>query len=73
MILFLIIGVPIALAALVARYGFALRRSLTPTERPSAAWVAALVLLLGADVVLVLAFLLAIAVYNCHGAYECPF
>ena len=73
MILVLIISVPVGLVPLAAWYGIAVRRALPPSERPSAGWVAALVLLLAADVVLVLAFSLAIAVYNCHGAYECPF
>jgi hypothetical protein len=73
MILFLVLLAPLAVAAPIACYGLALRRSLPRTERPRRAWTVALVLLLGADVVLVLVFLFAIAVYNCHGHYECPF
>lgn len=73
MILLLILGVPFGIATLLAAYGFRLRGSLAPTVRPSWGWSAALVVLVIADAVLVLAFWLAIAVYNCHGRYECPF
>jgi hypothetical protein len=71
MILVIIIA-PFVLAALIAGYGFKALCALAPSERPSWGWSAALVLLLLADSVLVLAFLVAIAVYNCHGRYECP-
>jgi hypothetical protein len=71
--LLLILAAPFVFATLIAGYGFRLRRSLPRSERPSGGWIAALVLILGADALLVLAFLLAIAVYNCHGAYDCPF
>lgn len=73
MFLLLIIGVPLAIASAIAGYGFVLRRSSPPADRPGWGWSAALVLILLADVVLVLAFLLAILVYDCHGAYDCPF
>lgn len=47
-------------------------RHVPEDARPSAAWRSALVAVLIADTVLALAFLWAIAVFNCHGGYECP-
>jgi hypothetical protein len=64
---------PFVVAALIVAYGLTRRSSLAPTERPGWGWIVALVLCLLADAVLVLAFVLAVAVYNCHGGYECPF
>jgi hypothetical protein len=47
-------------------------RHVPEDARPSAGWRSALVVLLVIDTLLALAFLWAMAVFNCHGGYECP-
>jgi hypothetical protein len=56
----------------IVRYVFVWRSSLPAARRPSVGWNVALALLLIVDLLLMLAFLFAIAVYNCHGASDCP-
>jgi hypothetical protein len=44
-----------------------------PFPESRSRWAAALLVLVLADGLLALLFLLAIAKFNCHGGYECPF
>jgi hypothetical protein len=73
-VLFLgVLTLPFLVAVGVIAACVRVRGSLAPAERPSPAWMLALVVVVLLDAFLVLAFAFAVVVFNCHGGYECPF
>lgn len=71
--LVLILASPAGIAWAVALVLLRARSRRPPHERASGGWAVALFLFLTLDAVLALVFLLSVAVFNCHGRYECPF
>jgi hypothetical protein len=67
-LLALALTVPIAIGIALCRAA----ASVTLEDRASRAWIAGLLLLLILDTFLALVFAWSIAVFNCHGGYECP-
>ena len=63
-----LLSIPVWFARRVLR----VRDSAAVGERPGAGWIIALVVALVLDSLLALVFVYALAVFGCHGRYECP-